>query len=132
MAWIRLFSVVLCIGSIHGLPQDITNPTEDSKPNDLTKNLIENPSSVDSKPNDLTEIVVFAMKLALKFIWKEANCLTGFRPSQEVDATISGNCYDWNPESVFYAYRDAFLCVYFSGLTHILNLMHNNLLLSAN
>ena len=125
MAWIRLVFVVFCIGSCHGLPQD-------SKPSDLTENPIENSSSVDSKPSDLTEIVIFAVKLALKFIWKEANCLTGFRPSQEVDATILGNCYDWNPESVFYAYRDTFLYVYFSLWIHILNLMHNNLLLSSN
>ena len=146
MAWIRLVFVVFCIGSIYGLPQqDIANLSDDSKPSDsiirinsalkdfvhfrdLTKNPIENPSSsVDSKPkNDLLEIVVFAMKLALKFIWKEANCIMGFKPSQEVEATISGNCYDWNAESVIYDFRDAFLAVYFSFLTFILNFIHNN------
>ena len=134
MAWIRLVFVVFCIGSIYGLPQqDIANPFDDSKPSDLTKNPIENPSSsVNSKPSDLTDVVVFAMKLALKFIWKEANCIMGFRPSQELDAAILGNCYDWNPESVFYAYRDAFFCVYFSLGTHILNIVHNKQLLSSN
>ena len=145
MAWIRLVFVVFCIGSIYGLPQqDIANLSDDSKPSDsiiqinsalkgfvhfrdLTKNPIENPSlSVDSKPYDLLEIVVFAMKLALKFIWKEANCIMGFKPSQEVEATISGNCYDWNAESVIYDFRDAFLAVYFSFLTFILNFIHNN------
>ena len=146
MAWIRLVIMVFCIGSIYGLPQqDIANLSEVSKPSDsiiqinsalkgfvhfrdLTKNPNENPSSsVDSKPkNDLLEIVVFAMKLALKFIWKEANCIMGFKPSQEVEAAILGNCYDWNDESVFYAFRDAFLAVYFSVLTHILNFIYNN------
>ena len=145
MAWIQLVFVVFCIGSIYGLPQqDIANLSDDSKPSDsiirinsalkdfvhfrdLTKNPIKNPSlSVDSKPYDLLEIVVFAMKLALKFIWKEANCIMGFKPSQEVEAAISGNCYDWNAESVFYAFRDAFLAVYFSFLTFILNFIHNN------
>ena len=63
MAWIRLILVVFCIYSIYGLPQDIANPSDDLKPSDLTKNPIENPSSVDPKPSDLTEIVVFAMKL---------------------------------------------------------------------
>ena len=128
MAWIRLVFVVFCIGSIYGLPQqDIANPSDGSKRSDLTKNPIENPSSsVDSKTNDLLEIVVFAMKLALKFIWKEANCIMGFKPSQEVEATISGNCYDWNAESVIYDFRDAFLAVYFSFLTFILNFIHNN------
>ena len=145
MAWIRLVFVVFCIGSIYGLPQqDIANLSDDSKPSDsiiqinsalkgfvhfrdLTKNPIENPtSSVDSNPNDLIEIGVFAIKLALKFIWKEANCIMGFKPSQEVEATISGNCYDWNAESVIYDFRDAFLAVYFSFLTFILNFIHNN------
>ena len=145
MARIRLVFVVFCIGSIYGLPQqDIANLSDDSKLSDsiiqinsalkgfvhfrdLTKNPIKNPSSsVDSKPNDLLEIVVFAMKLALKFIWKEANCIMGFKPSQEVEATISGNCYDWNAESVIYDFRDAFLAVYFSFLTFILNFIHNN------
>ena len=130
MARIWLFFVVFCIGSIQGLPQEIANPSNDSKPSDLTKNLIENPSSVDSKPSDLTEIVVFAMKQALKFIWNQANCLTGLRPRQELDATILGNCYyDWNPESVFYASQEAFFYVYFSILTFMLNVVHNNNLL---
>ena len=134
MDWIRLVFVVFCIGSIYGLPkQDIANPSNDSKPSDLTKNPIENSSSsVNSKPNDLTEIVVFAMELALKFIWKEANCIMGFKPSQELDAAILGNCFDWNQESVFYAIRDAFFAVYFSLFTHILNIQHNYQLLPSN
>ena len=130
MAWIRLVFVVFCIGSIYGLPQqDIANPSDDSKPSDLTKNSIENPSSsVDSKPNDLTDIVVFALKLALKFIWKEANCITGLRLSQEIDAATLGNCYVWFPESPDYAFRDAFLYVYFSLATQMLNSFHTSLL----
>ena len=74
MAWIRLIFVVFCIGSIHGLPQDITNPCNDSKLCDLTKNLIENPSLVNSKPSDMVDIVIFALKMALEFISNLANC----------------------------------------------------------
>ena len=133
MAWIWLVFLVFCIGSIQGLPQEIANPSNDSKPSDLTKNLIGNPSSVDSKPSDQTDIVVFVMKQALKFIWNQANCLAGFSPRQELDPTLLGNCHDWNPESFFYASRDAFMYAYFSLLTHMLNInvAHNNLLLQS-
>ena len=101
MAWIRLIFVVFCIGSIHGLPQDITNPCNDSKLCDLTKNLIENPSLVNSKPSDMVDIVIFALKMALEFISNVANCY--FRPRQQVDTAILGHCYDWNWEALEYA-----------------------------
>ena len=87
MAWIKLAFVCLCIGSIHGLDQDIANSSDDSKPIDLTKNPIENPSD-DSKPSDLTKD---PMKKALEFIWNQANYRTGFWPRQEVSAAILGN-----------------------------------------
>ena len=128
MAWIRLIFVVFCIGSIHGLPQDMRNPSDDSKPSDLTKNLLNNPSLVDSKSSDLMDIVIFALKMAVEFIWNKANCYftgTGFKPQQEVDPAILGNCYDWNPESFFYAFEDAFLYVFISLWTHITILIHN-------
>ena len=73
-------------------------------------NPIENPSSVNSKPSDLTEIVVFAMKLALEFIWNQAN------------AVISGN--DWNPKD-WEAFDDAFMYTYASLATHFAIAMHN-------
>ena len=90
MAWIKLAFVALCISSIHGLDQDIANPSEDSKPNDLTKNPIENPSLGDLilEPSDLTKN---PMKKALEFIWNQANYRTGFWPRQEVSAAILGN-----------------------------------------
>ena len=92
MAWIKLAFVALCIGSIHGLDQDISNQSDDSKPIDLTKNPIENPSLGDSKhnlkPSDLTKD---PMKEALEFIWNQANDRTGFWPRQEVSAAILGN-----------------------------------------
>ena len=120
MAWIRLIFVVFCIGSIHGLPQDITNPCNDSKLCDLTKNLIENPSLVDSKPSDMVDIVIFALKMALEFISNVANCY--FRPSQQVDDAILGHCYDWNWE--------AFEYIIFSFFTQLtIAMLHNGLLL---
>ena len=128
MAWIRSIFVVFCIGSIHGLPQDITNPCNDSKLCDLTKNLIENPSLVNSKPSDMVDIVIFALKMAVEFIWDKANCYltgTGFRPRQEVDAAISGNCYDWNPESFFYAFYDASFYFFISVWTQLSIAIHN-------
>ena len=88
MAWIKLAFVALCICSIHGLDQDIANPSDDSKPIDLTKNPIENPSSGDLEPSDLTKD---PMKEALEFIWNQANYRTGFWPRQEVSAAILGN-----------------------------------------
>ena len=88
MAWIRLAYVAVCIGSIHGLDQDIANPSDDSKPIDLTKNPIENQSSGDLEPSGLTKD---PMKEALEFIWNQANYRTGFWPRQEVSAAILGN-----------------------------------------
>ena len=131
MAWIRLVFVVFCIGSIHGLPQTIediiqngimvngiyygsattTSPSDDSKPSDLTKNPIENPSSVDSKPSDLTEVVVFATKLVLEFIWNQVN-----------DA-ISGN---WNQDAFWDAFHNALMYTYYSIATHIAISMANS------
>ena len=72
MAWIKLAFVALCIVSILGLDQDIANPSDDSKPIDLTKNSIENPSSGDLEPSarDLTS-----------FWW----------PRKEVSAAILGD-----------------------------------------
>ena len=105
MAWIRLVFVVFCLGSIHGLPQD-------SKPSDLTENPIENPSSVDSKPSDLTEIVLFAVKLALEFIWNQTN------------AAISGND-DWNSTAFWEAFDAAFIYTYASLATHFAIVMQN-------
>ena len=131
MAWIRLIFVIFCIGSIHGLPQDITNPCNDSKLCDLTKNLIENPSLVNSKPSDMVDIVIFALKMAVEFIWNKANCYltgTGFRQQQEVDAAISGNCYDWNFESFFDAYEDVMPYIFISVWTQISIAMHKGLL----
>ena len=131
MAWIQLIFVVFCIGSIHGLPQDITNPCNDSKLCDLTKNLIENPSLVNSKPSDMVDIVIFALKMAVEFIWNKANCYftgTGFKPGQEVDAAISGNCYDWNTESFFNAFEDTVPYIFISVWTQISIAMHKGLL----
>ena len=131
MAWIRLIFVVFCICSIHGLPQDISNPSDDSKPSDLTTNLLKNPSLVDSKPIDMVDIVIFALKMAVEFIWNKANCYltgTGFRPQQEVDAAISGNCYDWNFESFFDAYEDVMPYIFISVWTQISIAMHKGLL----
>ena len=88
MAWIKLAFVAICIGSIHGLDQDIAHPSDDSKPIDSTKNPIENPSSRDLEPSDLTKD---SMKKALEFIWNQANYRTGFWPRQEVSAAILGN-----------------------------------------
>ena len=110
MAWIRLVLVVFCIGSIHGLPQEIANPSDDSKPSDLTKNPTENPSSVDSKPSDLTEVVLLAMKLALEFIWNQVN------------AAISGN---WNPDAFWEAFDNALMYTYASLATHFAISFHN-------
>ena len=124
MAWIRLIFVVFCIGSIHGLPQDITNTSEDSKPSDLTKNLLKNPSLVDSKPSDVVDIGFFIMKMALEFIWNQANCYIMGR-NQEVDAAILSNCYEWNPESFFNTVWDAIMYAYFSVGTQIAIAMHN-------
>ena len=104
MTWIRLVLVVFCIGSIHGLPQEIANPSDDSKPSDLTKNPTENPSSVDSKPSDLTEVVLLAMKLALEFIWNQVNDV------------ISGN-KTWN-QSDWEAFDNALMYTFASVMTH--------------
>ena len=121
MAWIRLIFVVFCISSIHGLPQDITNPSDDSKPSDLTKNLIKNPSLVDSKPSDIVDIVIFALKMALEFISNRANCY--FRPrQQQVKAAILGHCNDWNWEALLYVEIS-----FFTQLTFAM--WHNGLLL---
>ena len=125
MAWIRLIYVVFCIGSIRGLPQTLediiqygtyngsttTSPSDDSKPSDLTKNPIENPSSVDSKPSDLMEVVVFATKLVLEFIWNQVN-----------DA-ISGN---WNEDAFWDAFHNALIYTYYSIATHIAISMANS------
>ena len=119
MAWIRLVLVVFCIGLIHGLPQEIANPSDDSKPSDLTKNLIKNPSLVDSKPSDMVDIVIFALKMALEFISNLANCY--FRPRQQVDAAILGHCYDWNWEALLYVEIS-----FFTQLTFAM--LHNGLL----
>ena len=110
MAWIKLAFVGLCIGSIHGLDQDIANPSDDSKPIDLTKNPIENPSSGDLEPSDLTKD---PMKKALEFIWNQANYRTGFWPRQEVSAAILGNYLN-----TYYVFRN----LLFVGL-NLLNLI---------
>ena len=110
MAWIRLVLVVFCIGSIHGLPQEIANPSDDSKPSDLTKNLTENPSSVDSKPTDLTEVVLFAVAKFMEFIWNQVN-----------DA-ISGN---WNHDAFFEAFDNTLMYTYASLATHFAISFHN-------
>ena len=108
MAWIRLVLVVFCIGSIHGLPQEIANPSDDSKPSDLTKNPTENSSSVDSKPSDLTEVILLAMKLALEFIWNQVNDV------------ISGN-KTWNQsdhDAFWEAFDNALMYTFASVVTH--------------
>ena len=125
MAWIQLVLVVFCIGSIHGLPQEISIPSDDSKPNDLainwrpttapsveflTKNPIENPSSVDSKPSDLEEVVLFAMKLVGEFILDQVNAL------------ISGN---FNHDAFWKAFDNALTYTYASLVTHFAITMHN-------
>ena len=126
MTWIRLVLVVFCIGSIHGLPQEIAIPSDDLKPSALainwrpttapsveflTKNPIdENPSSVNSKPNDLEEVVFFAMKLVAEFILNQVN------------AAISGN---FNLDAFMKAFDNAFKFTYASLVTHIAISFHN-------
>ena len=118
MAWIQLVLVVFCIVSIHGLPQEIADPSidpsDDSKPSNLTKNPIKNPSSVDSKPSDLTEVVLLAMKLTLEFIWNQVN-----------DA-ISGKEWNYKKSIAFWeAFDAAFFYTCVSLVTHVAITMHN-------
>ena len=125
MAWIQLVLVVFCIGSIHGLPQEISIPSDNLKPSDLTinwrpttapsvefltKNPIENPSSVDSKPSDLTGVVLLALKLVYEFIWNQAN------------AAVSGN---FNHVAFWKAFDNALTYTYASLVTHFAITMHN-------
>ena len=118
MAWIQLVLVVFCIDSIHGLPQEIADPSDDLKPSNLTKNPIKNPiknpSSVDSKPSDLTEVVLLAMKLTLEFIWNQANDI------------ISGKEWNYKKSIAFWeAFDAAFFYTCVSLVTHVAITMHN-------
>ena len=76
----------------------------------LTKNPIENPSSVDSKPSDLEEVVFFAMKLIGEFILNQVNAL------------ISGK---FDHDSFWKSFDNAFKYAYASLATHIAITMHN-------